>query len=79
MKTLPPLGSRIKYEINFRGTPRKATGKVIAYFDGYHGHDENNKKYWCEPCVLMQVDTLPPWWGYSDNRFAPPISEIELI
>ena len=84
MKTLPAIGSRVRYRsrINWE-KPRVCVGVVVKhYLGGDEGYDEETGEHYVTPHhVAVQVDKpLPKWWAYGErDRFAPDIAEVEII
>jgi len=79
MKTLPEIGSRVKYN-----GPLAANliGTVVKQFPGGDRcYDPEEMDYYISPhSVSIKVDCIPENWPYpGTDQFAPDISEIELL
>ena len=92
MKTLPAIGSRVRFSATaeYLGT-REATGVVVRFYKTYIYPDDadwENKEVIrpigvapvSEWHVSVKVDTKPKWWPYGDSdTFAPLVEEVEPI
>lgn len=83
MKRLPEVGARVRF--NSATFPdRTVTGTVRKIYPGYRGESlipvPIGKGDWAERwSAAVEVDERPIWWGYSENRFAPSIAELEPL
>ena len=85
MKDLPGIGSKVRYTCPVKNSSgvliRKDScdGVVIGHFPGYSDQIDGRLEI-IPDYVLMKVNKLPPWWDRPNtNKFAPEVSEIELI
>lgn len=82
---MPSIGTRVRYERKKTDylTERSCTGTVVAqYRGGYKNRNEETGEEWITPdAVAVKVDApLPAWWPYnSTDRFAPDVSELEVV
>ena len=81
MKTLPKIGSRVKYRATVADRMHECTGVVVAHYPGYgeRCRNEETGETWIRPDhAAVKVDQpLPKWWPYPDtDRFAPDIAEL---
>lgn len=83
MKTLPPIGTRVRYRRKppHADTTRECTGTVTRHWPSYDFNDPEAGKITTPPAVSIRVDApLPAWWPYSDtDTFAPDISTLKEI
>jgi hypothetical protein len=83
MKTLPPIGSKVKYRSRISGrTLNDCT--VIRYYESYfYDEDSEQSTNIVEPesewSVEIKPATLPSWWAYPNNdTFCPDVAELTL-
>ena len=76
MRTLPEIGARVRY--SSKHGDREVTGVITAHYPGFSGrYADTGERY--TDAVCIRIDSVPEWWSYNGDLFAPDISEVEVI
>ena len=80
MKTLPPVGTKVRYIGTRDFSDKDVIGTVLEAHHGSSLRDERGRRYIEEDWVVVSVHDLPERWTYpGTSKFAPSISDIEPL